>query len=157
MHIREYQQRDTGPIVDLSLRAWAPVFVSIEQAMDPAVYREFYPDWRACQRKAVEEACADEAKSVWVGEQDGAVVAFLALSRHSDQLGEIYMIAVDPDYQRRGIGAELTRFAIEQLKRMGVAIAMVDTGGDPGHGPARQTYEKCGFRKLPVARYFMKL
>jgi hypothetical protein len=34
---------------------------------------------------------------------------------------------------------------------------MVETGGDPGHAPARHTYEKSGFQLLPVARYFKKL
>jgi RimJ/RimL family protein N-acetyltransferase len=38
-----------------------------------------------------------------------------------------------------------------------MAIAMVETGGDPGHAPARAAYEKAGFRVLPLARYFRKL
>jgi hypothetical protein len=28
---------------------------------------------------------------------------------------------------------------------------------DPGHAPARRTYEAAGFRIFPVARYFKKL
>jgi len=32
-----------------------------------------------------------------------------------------------------------------------MSVAMVATGGDPGHAPARRTYEKLGFRQLPLA------
>ena len=43
------------------------------------------------------------------------------------------------------------------MKDAGMAIAMVETGGDRGHAPARQTYEKVGFEVWPVARYFKPL
>ena len=67
------------------------------------------------------------------------------------------MIAVDSDYQQRGIGVALTEFALEQMKAAGMSVAMVETGGDSGHAPARRTYEKLGFELLPIARYFKKL
>jgi hypothetical protein len=38
-----------------------------------------------------------------------------------------------------------------------MSVAMVETGGDPGHERARYTYEKVGFKLWPVARYFKKL
>lgn len=64
---------------------------------------------------------------------------------------------VDPDYQRRGIAMSLTDFAVDRMKEAGMEIAMVETGGDWGHAPARAAYEKAGFRVLPLARYFKKL
>jgi len=36
-------------------------------------------------------------------------------------------------------------------------VAMVETGGDPGHAAARRTYEKAGFTLVPIARYFKNL
>jgi ribosomal protein S18 acetylase RimI-like enzyme len=157
MQIRDYQQRDLESVVGLSLRDWAPVFVSIERAMDPDVFREFYPDWRPCQQQAVEGACADKNAHVWVAEENGEVVAFAAVFLRSPTFGEIYMIAVDPDFQRRGIATALTDFAVDWMRQQGVTVAMVETGADPGHAPARRTYEKSGFRVLPAARYFKKL
>jgi GNAT superfamily N-acetyltransferase len=61
---------------------------------------------------------------------------------------------VDPDFQRRGIAARLTAHALAWFKQAGMSIAMVETGGDPGHAPARRAYESSGFRLVPVARYF---
>jgi RimJ/RimL family protein N-acetyltransferase len=38
-----------------------------------------------------------------------------------------------------------------------MTVAMVKTGGDPGHAPARRVYEKAGYTFLPIARYFKNL
>jgi ribosomal protein S18 acetylase RimI-like enzyme len=72
-------------------------------------------------------------------------------------MGEISMLAVDPDYQGIGIGTALTEFALDRLKDAGMTVAMVETGGDPGHTAARRTYEKAGYTYLPIARYFKNL
>jgi hypothetical protein len=48
-------------------------------------------------------------------------------------------------------------FAVDRMKEAGMEVAMVETGGDWGHAPARAAYEKAGFRVLPLARYFKKL
>ena len=72
-------------------------------------------------------------------------------------MGEVYIVAVDPDHQRRGIGAALTAFALERIQQAGLSIAMVETGTDEGHAPARRAYESSGFTLWPVARYFREL
>ncbi|WP_242057806.1 MULTISPECIES: N-acetyltransferase [Nostoc] len=126
--------------------------------MDLEVYRSFYPDgWRVSQLHAVEGVCAAADTKVWVA-IDGSILGFVAVKLHFESsMGEIYMVAVDPDYQRRGIGTALMEFALDWMKVAGMSVAMVETGGDPGHAPARCTYEKLGFRLFPVARYFKKL
>ena len=158
MEIEPYDDSRLDAIVRLSLRAWEPVFESIENAMDPDVYREQHPDWRVTQRNAVESACADEDVHVWVASEGFQTVGFVALKLHTEErMGEIYMIAVDPDFQRRGTATALTNHALAWLKQAGMTTVMVETGGDPGHAPARRTYESAGFRLLPIARYFKKL
>jgi ribosomal protein S18 acetylase RimI-like enzyme len=158
MRIEPYDDSKLEAIVRLALRAWAPVFESIANAMDPEVYREQHPDWRVTQRKAVEAVCADPDAHVWVALEGSDTVGFVALKLHAeDRIGEIYMIAVDPDFQRRGIAASLTDHSLAWLKQAGMTTAMVETGGDPGHAPARRTYESAGFRLFPVAKYFKKL
>lgn len=158
MQIESYESEQREAVVRLSLRAWAPVFESIEDAMDAEVYRAFYPDgWRVSQQEAVEATCADKDTHVWVAIDEGVFAGFVAVKLHDEVMGEIYMIAVDPDAQRRGIASALTDFATHWMKESGRSVAMVETGGDPGHAPARGAYEKAGFRLLPVARYFKKI
>ncbi len=157
MMIRSYRESDNDAVIALSLRAWAPVFVSLEQVMDPDVYDSFYPDgWREHQRDAVRAALGNQ--DAWVAEEDGVVIGFASVVLHADDgLGEIHMIAVDPDHQKRGIGSALTRHALAWMREAGMSVAMVETGGDPGHDAARRTYERTGFGLLPIARYFRKL
>ncbi len=157
--IRPFDDRDADAVVDLSLRAWAPAFASLERALGPEIFGRQHPDWREDQRRAVEEVCAAKKGLVWVAEVDGTAVGFVAVELHHPErsMGEISMLAVDPDHQGRGIGTALTEFALDRLKDAGMTVAMVETGGDPGHAAARRTYEKAGYVHLPIARYFKNL
>ena len=159
MRIEPYEANQLDAVIRLSLRAWTPVFDSIQNAMSADVYQAFYPDnWRMSQQKAVEDVCAAADTNVWVAIDAGSTVGFVAVKLHSESsMGEIYMVAVDPDSQGHGIGSALIKFALDWMKDAGMSIAMVETGGDPGHAPARRTYEKLGFGLLPIARYFRKL
>ena len=159
MLIKPYDPHQLDAVIRLSLRAWTPVFDSIQKVMNADIYQAFYPDsWRVSQQKAVKSVCASEDTNVWVAIDDDSTLGFIAVKLHSDDsMGEIYMIAVDPDFQSQGIGTALIKFALAQIEDAGMTVAMVETGGDPGHAPARHTYEKLGFELLPVARYFKKL
>ncbi len=128
--------------------------------MGSEIFRRQHPDWREDQRRAVEDVCAAKKRRVWVAEvSTNVVVGFVAVELNDPErsMGEISMLAVDPDYQGDGIGTALTEFALDRLKDAGMKVAMVETGGDPGHAPARRTYEKAGFVLSPVARYFKNL
>lgn len=157
--IREFADHDLEALVALALRAWAPVHASLSHVLgDAGGYAQMHPDWRVDQRRAVEEACRDGGSSVWVAEVDGAVAGFVVaqLNREPGR-GEIVMVAVDPDRQGAGVGAALTSHALRWLTDHDMAVAMVETGGDDGHAPARRLYEQAGFVMLPIARYFKRL
>ena len=47
-------------------------------------------------------------------------------------MGEIYILAVAPRYQRQGIGKALMTYACDQIKQKGMEMVMVETGGDLG-------------------------
>ncbi|MFF5172559.1 GNAT family N-acetyltransferase [Micromonospora sp. NPDC000089] len=156
--IRAIDPADVPAVVEFSLRAWAPVFASFGAVLGEPIYRAIYPDWRESQARAVAEVCQDPGNDVHVAVVDGRPVGFVAIRVAEDRTeGEIYMLAVDPDQQRRGIGSALTGYAVEWLRAAGVTLAVVGTGGDDGHAPARRTYEKAGFVGLPLVRYYARL
>jgi ribosomal protein S18 acetylase RimI-like enzyme len=157
--IRPFEDGDTEAVVGLSLRAWAPAFASLEQTLGPEIFRRQHPDWKEDQRRAVEDACATKKGRVWVAEAGASAVGFVAVEfDHPERsMGEISMLAVDPDHQGCGIGTALTGFALDRLKDAGIKVATVETGGDPGHAPARRVYENAGYTLLPIARYFKNL
>jgi GNAT superfamily N-acetyltransferase len=156
--VRDYGPLDEEPVVELSLRAWAPVFSSMEQVLGREIFVRLHGDWRQYQDKDVRDTLADDATRVWVAEAARGVVGFVAAKlRPESQLGEIWMLAVDPDAQGRGIGTALTEVATGWLRDAGMTVAMVETGGDPGHAPARHVYERANYTLFPVARYFKAL
>lgn len=157
--IREYRHSDEEAVVELSLRAWEPVFASMEQVLGHEIFLRLHGDWRRFQAKAVRDTLANNAMHVWVAEIGRSVVAFVAATLLEPErlLGEIRMLAVDPDAQNRGVGTALTEFATAWLRSSGMRVAMVGTGGDVGHAPARRVYEKANYTVIPIARYFRAL
>jgi ribosomal protein S18 acetylase RimI-like enzyme len=90
----------------------------------------------------------------WVAEAEGRVAGFVnVIFDVAARSGEIYMIAVDPAFQRRGIGSLLTERALDEMRARGIDLAIVATGGDPGHAPGRATYDKAGFTPVPQVWY----
>ena len=156
--IRNYRPPDEEPVVALSLRAWAPVFASLEHALGRELFARLHGDRRRFQADAVRRTLADDAMRVWVAQAGGRVIGFVAATLHRErQIGEIAMIAVNPDDQGEGVGAALTEFATDWLRRSGMLVAMVDTGGDSGHAAARRLYETAGYTPLRVIRYLKAL
>ena len=100
----------------------------------------------------------NESERVRVARLNGQTVGWLGYRLHpEDRMGEIYVLAVAPAQQRRGIGTALMNDAFTLIQASGMDMVMVETGGDPGHQPARAAYESAGFERWPVARYFKKL
>jgi ribosomal protein S18 acetylase RimI-like enzyme len=111
-------------------------------------------DWRQYQACSVRETLANAAQA-WVAENGHRIVGFAAATLHQGRvIGEVSMLAVDPQDQGEGVGMALTRFATEWLRGRGMRVAMIDTGGDSGHARARRLYESADYTLLPIARYF---
>jgi hypothetical protein len=76
MRIEPYDAHQLDAVIRLSLRAWTPVFDSIQNAMDADLYQVFYPDnWRVSQQKAALDVCAAEDTNVWVAIDAGSLWA----------------------------------------------------------------------------------
>jgi len=157
--IRPVNESDIEDLVQLSLLAWEPVFVSFRQILGPNIYTSIWPEWETSQREAIETVCKDGEKTiVLVAELDGKAVGFLAyVLKHKEKTGEVHLLAVHPENQNQGIGTELNKFALIKMKESGMKMARVETGGDPSHAPARRSYEKARYTALPLVRYFKDL
>ena len=159
LRLRPADSSDVEDLVELSLLAWEPVFPSFEHILGPEIYALIWPDWQAGQREAVETVCQDGDKTpVWVADVQGQAVGFVAYELNTEEnTGTVVLLAVHPAYQNRGIGTELNTFALDKMRESGMRLAVVETGGDPSHAPARRSYEKAGYTALPLTRYFKDL
>jgi len=160
VEIRPYDERDLDALVELSLRAWEPVFDSLGQVLGKAIFARLHqPDWRAVQAEAVRASCTSDGRDVFVAVADGRPVGFVVvvLDAVHEGMGIVDVVAVDPAYQRRGIAKQLMKHSVEHMRAHGMDIAAVETGGDRGHAPARALYESLGYTPLPVVRYLTPL
>jgi ribosomal protein S18 acetylase RimI-like enzyme len=158
--IRPLTPADLDAVVDLSLLAWEPVFVSFANLLGSSIFDLLYrPQWQVAQAAAVRRTClADDSESFIVATADDVPVGFVVLQQDPDEsLGMVEMIAVHPEHQRRGHGRALMEFAIGRLRDQGLSLIHVGTGGDPGHAPARALYEAVGFTGLPLVNYYMAI
>ncbi len=156
VEVRRFRSDDLPSIVDFSLRAWEPVYASLREVLGDGIFLRLHPNWKADQAAAVSSSCSSPERDVFVAVLDGHPVGFAAvgLNAFHDRMGVIDIIATDPDYQRRGVAKTLTAVALEHMRESGMDIAVVETGGDAGHAPAREAYTATGFTLLPIARYF---
>jgi len=159
--IRPAVADDHDAVVELALRAWAPVFPSVNDVLGPELAMLLHgQDWREHQSREVREALASASTQVWVAEADATLVGF-AGARVVDLerlIGEVYIVGVDPGAQHQGVGTTLTEHHAGQwLREQGMRVALISTGGDSGHLPARRLYERLGYRLFPSAQYFKVL
>ena len=159
IQIRPYLNADLDSIVHLSLLAWEPVFESFQRIFPRPIYDILYPDWQKSQAEGVAAVCRDsETYTTLVAEVEGAVVGFVSYElKPEEKRGIVDLLAVRPDFQNQEIGTELNLAALEVIKEAGMDLAIVETGGDEGHAPARRSYEKAGYSAFPIVRYFKEL
>ena len=157
--IKPYRKSDKKAVLELSMQAWSPVFPKMEKGVPKFVYDNFYPQgWETRQINDLTAVLDEEGQFAWLAFLEEELVGWIHIRLHpEDKMGEIYILAVSPSYQRQGVGKALMTYACNQIKQKGMEMVMVETGGDPGHAPARKTYENFGFEQWPVARYFKKL
>ena len=79
-------------------------------------------------------------------ERDGKLAGFCWTKVHAHAappMGEIYVIAVDPDFGGRGLGRELTLAGLGHLADGGLTVGMLYVESD--NEPARRLYDGMGF------------
>ena len=156
--IRECCQDDLDALQDLTELAFEPVFRSFAKILGSELYKLVYPDWKSLQRNLVLSFYTNEKINVWVADVEDKPVGLIAYQlQDEDKTGIIEFLVVDPKYQNDGIGTRLNEFVLGKMKDAGMQTALVGTGGDESHAPARRAYEKAGFIALPSVWYFKSL
>ena len=158
--IREFEAGDLDTILDIAVAAWQPVFESSREIIGDELTEIISPDPDSRKRESVRAACRDDDPTlVWVAELNSNVVGFITVEMNRDRLvAEIGNNAIAPNAQGQGIGTQMYEFVLEQMKLAGMKAAIVETGGDDAHAPARRAYEKAGFSgPVPSVEYHIKI
>jgi mycothiol synthase len=102
--------------------------------------------WTLATLQAREREPWFDADGFLLHERDGRLAAFCWTKIHADRepvLGEIYVIAVDPDFHGLGLGRAMTLAGLEHLAAGGVGTGMLYV--DAANAAGMHLYEKLGF------------
>ena len=87
----------------------------------------------------------------------GRLAGFCWTKVHSDHdppLGEIYVIAVDPDFSGQGLGRPMTLAGLERLSGRGLTVGMLYVESD--NHPANAVYRRIGFEHHHTDRAYRR-
>ncbi len=84
-----------------------------------------------------------------VAEENGAIAGYACFGRvpGSEIAFDLYWIAVHPDCQGRGLGAQVMERAETAMRRLGAQLVYADTSSSDAYAPTRAFYERAGYDK----------
>ena len=148
--IRRLTPVDVDACVAFGVEAFRSVYSSFETLYGPDLFGRIEPNWEASQSSYIRSAITDSNDETWVYQRDGEPAGFVVLKMDDHGIADIDLLAVDPDAQGRGIATVLNTFAIARSHEASMRYVVVATADDPGHAPARRSYERAGFTPMPI-------
>ena len=151
---------DLSFLEQIRAKAFQPVFDSFRKILGNTIYETAQKSEDIAQKDYLESLFEEDSGwELWKVIHEETIVGFISIQTNDKtKVGEIGLNAVDPDYGGKGIGTEMYSFAIEYMRKKGMKVATVATGGDPSHLPARKAYRKAGFNvEIPSVWMCMEL
>lgn len=127
--IRKFQPSDFQGVIEIERKVF--------NEHDPYLYMQFY------------EIYPD---TFIVAEMNGFVAGYIAGFTAQEGVGRIFSLAINPAYQRRGIGSNLLKEIINQFREMGVLEIILEVRSD--NIKAKRFYERHGFFQFGIAEKY---
>jgi GNAT superfamily N-acetyltransferase len=110
------------------------------------------PDWFGIPSSTTEYVENSASLPMWAAYKDSEAVGFLSMKKHNAYSAEIYVMAVDPNFHRQGIGKMLFQYAYEWCQSNEIEYLQVKTldesSTDQSYAMTRKFYYSMGFRPL---------
>ncbi|MCX7886365.1 MAG: GNAT family N-acetyltransferase [Verrucomicrobiae bacterium] len=153
MHIRPYQPGDREALKEITTRTFRDV--SIDGNIEKLFGLLNGTDWAWRKRRQIDADCDAQPDGILVAEEDGRIVGYITTRLdHETKLGWIPNLAVEPEYQGRGIGRRLIEAALEMFRQRGMTHAKIET---LEQNPVGQTlYPKCGFQEVARQIHYVR-
>lgn len=127
----------TAPDDGLVIRLADPAEYAAIGELSYAAYRNDYMISDGYRAQLLDTAGRTDEYEIWVAaDADGTLVGTVSILRDGNDLGgalrdgELYfrLLAVSPDARRRGIGARLTAFTLDEARRRGYRAVALNSG-----------------------------
>ena len=105
-----------------------------------------HPEQGALDAAGLAERMAEpwfDPAGLLVAAEGDRLLGFHWTKQHSPELGEVYVVGIDPGAQGRGLGRTLTLAGLHHLASKGVREVLLYVESD--NTPARKVYERLGF------------
>ncbi len=155
MHLRTCTSADIPALTELTIDTFRELFTVALPDIRPEVTAHDHGRWEDDYRVEVPSLFAPaEDRHITLAEQEGRIVGYVGWDITNDGTsGRLQMVAVHPDARRQGVARALCTEVISELRRRGVVVVHIGTGGDAFHAPARALYESLGFIPYPTVDY----
>ncbi len=160
MNLRPFVSTDVPALTALTIDTFRPFYEGYARTLlGDEIFHHQHGRWDQDYRDEVPTLHNPLVKRfVAVAEIDGTVAGYVSWRIEGrPHHGEIYLLAVAKVHRRQQIGGSLCRYAIAQMKVVGVEVVEIGTGDDAFHAAARGLYEELGFTKIPVAAYLKRI
>ncbi len=157
--IRFCREEDLETLSAIAKAAWMRIFDGFEERIGKDLYNVVNPDCRNSKGPWLRKYFAEHPDRIYVAERNGRIVGFISFFfNENTKVGIISNNAVDPDCGEKGVGQEMYKAVLQRFRDEGMKAAMVTTGLDDAHAPARRAYERAGFHlKNEEVCYIMDL
>ena len=143
--------------IELTYVAWQPIFDGYLESLGEKMFADLYGNWKEGKYCRVFEGLTSGRG--YVALVDGELAGFVFYTVDPEKkTGSVQENAVAPTFRGLGIAQKMYDFVFGKMKEEGMVYAMVSTGLDNAHAPARRAYEKVGFdRTIENVRYYKEL
>lgn len=137
MHIRLAEPKDIAQLADLLTRVWQASYRHIFPAdvLDKIESEKWLP--------GLTSALQNPAINYYVATEQAKIIGMLCFGAGRDpQFGEaeVYVLNVDPDFQRKSIGKRLMEIALSEVQANSLYLQVISE-----NRTARAFYERIGF------------
>jgi ribosomal protein S18 acetylase RimI-like enzyme len=133
--IRMARPSDHSPMKRLAAKSFTDSRFFHDEHFSNVKCEELYSTW-------LERSCDGYAERVFIAECSGLPAGFITCSLGAAE-GVIGLLAVDGDFQSRGIGRALVTAALNYFREQGMTRARVVTQGS--NLRSQRLYQRCGF------------
>ncbi len=145
-----------APAEGVEVRSFRPEDASEVVRVNAAAFAH-HPEQGAMDRAELDERMAedwfDPAGLLVADDGQGGLLGFHWTKRHSPELGEVYVVGIDPAAQGRGLGRALTLAGLHHLAGLGVAEVLLYVEAD--NHAALSTYSRLGFTHADADTHVM--
>ncbi|MBT3288623.1 MAG: GNAT family N-acetyltransferase [Victivallales bacterium] len=157
--LRPFETEDTDVVVEIANLAWQGIYASQREILGDELYAILCPEDLHRKGNEMRGRCMRTPDHIWICGVNGRVAGFIMWSMNEEKkIGTLGNNGLHPEFAGRGLGTFMYRGVLAHFRANGMSHAMVHTGLDEGHAPARRAYERVGFDiRQESVNYYMKL